>query len=925
MRRQIVLAPLLLNRPVIQVFPLGGAGEVGASAALLDIDGVRLLIDAGVRVGGSLRKTGQSLPDFGAVAPASVDAMLVTHAHMDHVGAMPLALPLLREGATVHMTTPTLHLLQVLQGDSGGGGGAEHAGAEDEPRPWEGPQGDRLLSRCMPHPYHTRIQPIAHRPDVVIEFGPNGHILGSAWILIDTPAARVLWLGDYSVTPQPTIGGLDVDALVARVADRRIDLIVTEGTYGMSRHASRPEETGRFLRILEQVAARGGITLIPAFALGRAQDLVHTIRDAKLTGRLHGVPVLLDGMVQPVTQVYQNIAHHAYPHLRTPDGVPEQPLTLLDPDLGIVRASPTVRSRILKGEHDGPAVIIASSGMLIGGKSVLYAKALAGDQKHAILLSGYQDEESPGRHLMGMKRGGRLRFADGERVKVRCSFGRYQISAHADGTQIVDLITRLDARHVAFVHGEPESLSALATAVGPTARVLANSTPWSIRLRTKARPVAPGQSPVPPLGDVRPEKLARTLWERLHQLGVREYSDREVALHVFGPGYSARQLELLDQALCADRLYFQTGAKIGERTYRPRTEDELVGMMMERQVAYGQRVSSGDVVVLSDGSPELQVGIVATVDGGQLRGVVAGSDRTLIDRTWLRGASLVGEADLAAHGMHAAGAVRWLERLVREARALTPAASILRLWAWASDTGASSYTTSELMQAAGYDPLLLTAAERLAWMLALAQARGWFRLESEGRWSPRPAEAVARGSRQGAKVVAGLAMVGTRQPLQLTTGAWVTPTGEWQDGGLMTVEQGLIAWRFVLLPTETPVVPQLVMARDPQELAARQEQRAARRAKRQAKKRRAKKGKRAPTADGARPGRGADAAPERTRETAADQAPARPLDGADDPSAEKRKRRRRRRRGGRKHPRHTGGSPVVTLTVEASPYREEPL
>lgn len=791
---------------VIRILPLGGAGEVGASCALLEIDDIRLLIDAGVRVGGSLRRTGQSLPDFSKLSGVRPQAMLVTHAHMDHVGALPLAPDVLAPGACIHMTTPTLHLLQVLQGDTTGSGPSDATeDGSDELKPWTSERVDQMLSRCIPHPFHRPFYPIAGRTDVVVEFGPNGHVLGSAWMLIDTPSARVLWLGDYSVTPQPTIGGLDVEALVARVADRRVDVVLTEGTYGVSHHPARTEETLRFLKVLAKVADRGGMTLIPAFALGRAQDLVQTIRQAKLQGYLHDVPVLLDGMVQPITQVYQNIAHHAYPHLQVAGG-PETPLTLLDPELQILRATAPVRTRILKGEHQGPAVIIASSGMLIGGKSVLYAKALAQHEKHAILLSGYQDEESPGRKLMGMRRGKKLQFADGEKVNIKCSFGRYHISAHADGTQILDLIARVNPRRVCLVHGEPESLEALKAVAGDSATVLTNGEEWTFHPRTKLRPLTACVAvSAPPMGQVANVQQVRELWTRISSQGIREYSDREVALQVFGPGYSSRQLAALDRWMTDDRLHFHTGAKIGERTYRPRSVDELQDLYLERQAAWMMPVHEGDVVVWCDGGAELQIGIIGATDANEVHGVVAGSDRDRFQRAWIRGASLIGRADLEAQGMRAMGAVRWLERTVREARHLD-SPDVMHLWAWA-EKQSGTVTTEDCIRSVGHDPMLLTAAERLQWMLVLAGARGWFSLAQDGTWVARSSSQVA-AHRQGARLLAVIDALKENTTVRLQSGTAVHLEAGWSSRGFRVKgDAAPWAWRHLLLSGEDPIVP----------------------------------------------------------------------------------------------------------------------
>lgn len=781
---------------LVEVVALGGANEVGASATIIKVAGVSILIDAGVRVGGA--KRGGPLPSFELIKEAP-DVMLVTHAHMDHTGALPGVVPRLGK-SLIHMTTPTLHLLQALQGDSAASSSKEEDN-EGTKTSYSSEEVEAMFSLIVAQGFCQPFYPIPNREDIVVEFWPNGHILGSASILIDTPEARIVWMGDYSVTPQPTIGGLNLQSFTERLSDRPVDVLVSEGTYGVSVHPARVKESERFLDLLEDVAERGGKTLIPAFALGRAQDLVHTIREGKLAGRLSDVPVYLDGMTQPVTVVYQNIAHQSYPHMK-------EPLVLLDPEHQIMKANAQSRAKIMSGEAKGPCIVIASSGMLIGGKSVEYAKAFAGDRKNAIFLSGYQDEESPGRKLLGLRRGSKWHLADGTKMTVKCTFGRYHTSAHADGAQIQEVIRALSPKHTALVHGDAPSLQALALAIGHNAKVLVNGEAWTVSGSEHAwKVVAPKERPVAALGKLPDLKEIRNLWEHLSQRGARDYSDRELATMILGPRYTTVALAQLNNCLEQYRLYFHTGSKIGERSYRPRTQDELVEMMCERNTGSQIPLTQGEIVIFADGSPDLFAGLVINVEKTDVEGLVAGNSKRQFKREWIRGKTSIGAEDIIAEGVRPAGAMRWLDAVVREARTLSGWNMVELFWSLQQKDEKKVSVLEALSIMGNKEP---SAAERIAMAFCLAGAKTLFEPSSEGDFKARTFEEAAKRNRSFARLKL-VKEAGPGAQIQLVTGEWVSTTGTTALESFEAVTESnrtvRINYRRVLLPGERPQPP----------------------------------------------------------------------------------------------------------------------
>lgn len=794
----------------MKILPLGGAGEVGASCAILEIAGVRILIDAGIRVGpGSANR---QLPAFERIGEAP-DAVVITHAHTDHTGAIPLVLPYIGS-AEIHMTTGALHLLEVLQGDAVRNRSDE---IEAERLRYDVEDVEAAIARVVPHRYFAPFHPVRGRPDITVEYAPCGHILGAGVLVIDSPEGRILWTGDYSVTGQPTIGGLDLDWVRRKAAERPFDLVVSEGTYGAEVHPPREKENERFIRVLEHVTGKGGKVLIPAFAVGRAQDITFVIRQAKLQGRLAGVPLYLDGMVRPVTSIYENIAHEMYPGI-------EAPLVLLDPDLNIYKANNQSRSRLLSGNFEGPAIVVSSSGMMNGGRSLEYGRVFAGDRKAAILISGYTDEESPGRALLNMKRGGRIRLGE-ERVRVKCRVGRYHTSAHADAAQVVALVEAAQPKKIALVHGEPRSLLALSERLGADrAVVLENEKLFRMRLSKawngrpprvesveEADALAINCGPAPTEGQV------RELWSRLIEAGARDYSEAEIARMFLGAGYGPVERDVLAANLADHRLYLITGSKIGQKSYRPRPKEELIDMLVERGAAYQIPVERGDVVVFSDGSSDLYLAAVARVDGDTIEAVIPFSSRTTLRRDWIR-CKLAIDLRGFLQQKPAGYIVRWLEGVVREARALPGLDGIEAYYAALGRPDGSLSVTDALALFFPQREGLYSSAMHAAAAFALAGARALFCLQPDGTFRARAPEDVA--TRWSAfRRVHHVRTLPAGEPVRLNNGQIVVPNGVYYaDSFEAMLDDGVMArvnFRRVLLPGEEPVLPEPEVAPAP--------------------------------------------------------------------------------------------------------------
>jgi len=454
---------------------LGGADEVGASGILVETAGRRVLVDCGIRPSprANAGLAPDQLPDLSRLESGSgkLDAVLVTHAHTDHTGALELVLERFPD-VPVYATAPTLALTRVLHQDSRRIM-QSRLDEEGELPLFDDVAVQRLMTAMVPVPFKTRL---ALADGLAATFFPAGHIAGAAMIGLESAEGRLLISGDISITPQRAVDG-------ARPPAFHPDAFIVESTYGGRLHANRAVQERKLIETIIQVTGAGGKVLIPAFALGRAQEILLIIAEYQRHGELPAIPIWADGMVRAICQVYPSFADALPLSLQEligrsqsskgSAGVAAQP-PLSGPFFNEhIRPVTSREQRNAILWNPGPAVIVASSGMLAGGPSLSYAAALASKPENAILLTGYQDEESPGRRLQELsERGsGSLRLA-GQKIDVQCRIATYSLSAHADESQIINLTETLAPEHVLLVHGDAPARASLEKALSARQRIV---------------------------------------------------------------------------------------------------------------------------------------------------------------------------------------------------------------------------------------------------------------------------------------------------------------------------------------------------------------------------------------------------------------------------------------------------------------------
>lgn len=368
------------------------------------------------------------------------------HAYTDHTGALPLVVEQYPH-VPVLATQPTIELVRVLQAD------AQRIMKTRQEEEGELPLFDEIaVGRLMDAFQVAPINQVIYLGEgLQVTYHISGHIVGAAMLVFESEEGTLVMSGDLSLTPQRAVEQAALPKIKA-------DALVLESTYGGKLHANRLAEEKRLVETLREVIARGGKALIPAFALGRAQEVLQIIlaNQEKIEA-----PVYADGMVRSVCRAYNRFAD--WLPLATVKAAKDNSLFFRDNIRPVL--SSAQREEIARSE--GAAVIVASSGMLTGGPSAVYARHLAGDARNAIFLTGYQDEEAPGRFLQRMVKdrqaGEEVAFnLDGGTVTLRCELGTYSLSAHADEGELVTVAEALGASEVALVHGDPTARHSLA-------------------------------------------------------------------------------------------------------------------------------------------------------------------------------------------------------------------------------------------------------------------------------------------------------------------------------------------------------------------------------------------------------------------------------------------------------------------------------
>lgn len=402
----------------------GSAKEVGRSCIELCFDTHeaerRFLLDAGFKIHGDDPLLPTSVSNI-----SNIDGVFVTHAHMDHIGALPyfhhsgLDCPLFMTGMTKNLSKIMLEdsfHLELLR---------HHHPAYT----------NLDLNAVLGQSQNIKYYHMMRYKDVEFEYIPSGHIPGSSMILFNLNGKTLLYSGDIHTEDSHLIHGVNLDFLKRH----KVDILILESTYGNRPRKKRSVEEKKFLDEIENTLKKGGSVLLPSFAIGRAQELLMILSDRKFN-----VPIYLDGMAKKITKTL--LAKEL--HIRNADK--------LRNSLKNVKfiENPRQRKELLHNQ----SIIVTTSGMASGGPVMEYLKHFWHNPNDAILLSGFQAPGTNGRMLLD---DGQC-YLDGHLINFRSRIKKFDFSGHAGNKGLIDFVKKVSPRVLILNHGDVDAINSLA-------------------------------------------------------------------------------------------------------------------------------------------------------------------------------------------------------------------------------------------------------------------------------------------------------------------------------------------------------------------------------------------------------------------------------------------------------------------------------
>ena len=396
----------------LQLKVLGAAQEVGRSAFQVNCDGTNLLLDYGVLLGNE--------PQYPLhVKPRDIDAVVITHAHLDHSGNVPSLF--VNGKSDVYATPPTLELSRLLIEDM--------LSLEKNFLPFE----MRELTNMMMHSKEITYREKVKRGGCSFELRESGHVVGGGAVIVESGGKRLYYTGDINPRGSRMLREADFDF-------GEIDLLITESTYSQTEQTPRHESEKEFIEFAYEVLDRKGSFFVPSFSVERSQEIACVLKNAKFKGK-----VIMDGMAVKVNEIMLQ-----YPeYLRDPKVFADS-----------IHQAVWIRgARERKNALKEPCVIISPAGMLVGGTAVYYLQQLALNKKNGIAMVSYQGEGTPGKRLLET---GRVSVR-GRDAKAEAEVRQFEFSGHADRNDLFEMIGKIKGNpKVLTVHGDKDSCTKFA-------------------------------------------------------------------------------------------------------------------------------------------------------------------------------------------------------------------------------------------------------------------------------------------------------------------------------------------------------------------------------------------------------------------------------------------------------------------------------
>jgi Cft2 family RNA processing exonuclease len=442
----------------MKLIDLNRDGGIGANSLLVQLGDLRLLIDAGLHP----KKVGRAAtPDLTPLRGAPLDLIIITHCHLDHIGSLPVVM---REhpNTPVIMTVGSRMLIERMLHNSAN---VMVRQRESENIPDYPLFTHEEIDRCAGRltglvPGHAKKFRGA-RDEIELTFHHAGHVAGAAGVEIRHKHRSLFFTGDVLFDHQRTLTG-------AKFPAGHFDTLVMETTRGTTERPAGKERVNEVARLIESINAtiqRGGSFLLPVFALGRMQEILSIVHDARKFGRLVDCPIYASGLGMELADYFDEITRKTKTVQFTRSIIKD------------LRIKPTQR-KLNAGEdpkHNG--LYIVSSGMVVERTpSYMLASGLLGHARNTIGFVGYCDPDTPGGQLLASRPGDEFVFkAVNVKAKVKAHIDRFELSGHADREQLLEFAVQTEARSIVLTHGDPAARAWFAQSLAvqlPRTRVL---------------------------------------------------------------------------------------------------------------------------------------------------------------------------------------------------------------------------------------------------------------------------------------------------------------------------------------------------------------------------------------------------------------------------------------------------------------------
>jgi uncharacterized protein len=439
------------SREEVMLFCLGGVKQVGRSCFVVVTPETKVMLDCGINPGEMSGLDAYPRLDWFNFDLDDLDAVVISHAHIDHQGFLPTLFKYGYRGP-VYCTEPTLPLMTLLQMDS-----VKIANNNGTYLPYSSRDVNEVIKHCITLPYG---KPTDISPDVTITLNNAGHIMGSATVHLNISGAHnILYSGDYKYAKTQLL-----DSAVSIYP--RVETLITESTYGNTTDVMPDQQSvyRGFTESINKTLTDGGKVLVPVPAVGRAQEIMLVMAKEMKEGRLIESPIYIEGMISEASAIHMSYAHYLGSDVRKSVS---QGINPFQSEYFTMISGYGKRDDILNDEN--PAIVMATSGMLEGGPSVEYFKELAPNPKNKIMFVSYQINGTLGRRVLDgvmsevsmMDKSGKVKV-----VPVRCQTQKIDgFSGHSDFNQILNFVSRIRPKRVLVNHGEKSKSENVASVI----------------------------------------------------------------------------------------------------------------------------------------------------------------------------------------------------------------------------------------------------------------------------------------------------------------------------------------------------------------------------------------------------------------------------------------------------------------------------